>query len=209
MNITIKVHNLQNQTEAHKTHNHIYNDIKFNQKKKKEAVKLHVICVSSNNDRHCVTMTFIPLQYTSLHLLTFRYFPFKFHPSTLHYASPQLSTLHFFPFKFYFVTLHYTSPLHFFPFKFHLATLHYTSPHLSTLHFFPFKFYPVTLHYTSPLHFFPFKIHPNTLHYPLIWLNPISISYRFISPHFTTLHLTSLHIPSPNLQTCTAAYSAS
>ena len=32
INITIKIHNLQNQTEAHKTHNHIYSDTKWNQK---------------------------------------------------------------------------------------------------------------------------------------------------------------------------------
>ena len=55
------------------------------------------------------------------------------------------------------------------------TSLHYTSLHLSTLHF------------------LSFKLHPTTLRYPLIWLNPISISYRSISPHITTLHLTSLH----------------
>ena len=37
------------------------------------------------------------------------------------------------------------------------------------------------------------SLHFTTLHYPLIWLNPISISYRSISLHITTLHLTSLH----------------
>jgi len=31
-----------------------------------------------------------------------------------------------------------------------------------------------------------------TLHYPLIWPNPIQISYRTISRHTTTLHPTSL-----------------
>ena len=53
--------------------------------------------------------------------------------------------------------------------------LHSTSLHLSILQFFQFKLYPITLHY------------------PLIWLKPIYISYRSISPHITTLHLTSLH----------------
>jgi len=68
---------------------------------------------------------------------------------------------------------------------------------LSTLHFLSFKHHPTTLHSTSlqlsTLHFLSFKLHPTTLHYPLIWLNPISISYRSISPQITTLHLTSLH----------------
>ena len=35
--------------------------------------------------------------------------------------------------------------------------------------------------------------HFTTLHYLFIWLNPIQVSYRFISPHITTLYLTSLH----------------
>jgi len=42
--------------------------------------------------------------------------------------------------------------------------------------------HPVTKIFT-PLHFFPFNLHQTTLYYPLIWLNPISISYRSISPH--------------------------
>ena len=45
----------------------------------------------------------------------------------------------------------------------------------------------------SILHFFSFKLYPTTLRYYLIWLNPIQISYRSISPHITTFHLTSLH----------------
>ena len=32
----------------------------------KEAVKLHMVCVSSNNDRHPVPKTFTPLVDTSL-----------------------------------------------------------------------------------------------------------------------------------------------
>ena len=56
---------------------------------------------------------------------------------------------------------------------------------MSTLHFLLFKLHPNTLHSTSlhlsTLHFLSFKLHPTTLQYPLIWLNPISISYRSIS----------------------------
>jgi len=37
------------------------------------------------------------------------------------------------------------------------------------------------------------SLHFTTLHYPLIWLNPIKISYSSISLHFTSLHFTSLH----------------
>ena len=29
----------------------------------KETVKLHMVCISSNNDRHSVPKTFIPLHY--------------------------------------------------------------------------------------------------------------------------------------------------
>ena len=49
----------------------------------------------------------------------------------------------------------------------------------------------------STLHFLSFKLHLATLHYILIWLNPIEISYRSISPHITTLHLTS-HKSNPS-----------
>ena len=74
------------------------------------------------------------------------------------------------------------------------------SLHFSTLH-------PNTLHSTSlhllTLHFLSFKLHPNTIHCPLIWLKPIEIFYRSISPHITTLRLTPLHCIfrwfSPNL----------
>jgi len=62
------------------------------------------------------------------------------------------------------------------------------SLHFTTLH--PTN--STSLH-LSTLHFLSFKLHPTTLHYPLIWLNPIYISCRSISPHITTLHLTSLH----------------
>ena len=32
----------------------------------KEAVKLHTVCISSDNDRHPVTKTFTPFHYTAL-----------------------------------------------------------------------------------------------------------------------------------------------
>jgi hypothetical protein len=37
----------------------------------KEAVKLHIVCISSNNDRHPVPKIFTPLYHTSLHFTTF------------------------------------------------------------------------------------------------------------------------------------------
>jgi len=61
------------------------------------------------------------------------------------------------------------------------------SPHFTTIH-------PTIFHYTccnftsSQLNFTQLFIP----HYPLIWLNPIPISYRSISPHITTLHLTTI-----------------
>ena len=70
--ITIRIHDSQNQTEAHKIYSHIYNDKKWNQKNVKEcdkrkshiSSKLHMIYISSNV-RHPVTKTFTPLHYTS------------------------------------------------------------------------------------------------------------------------------------------------
>ena len=57
----------------------------------------------------------------------------------------------------------------------------------TTLHFFCLYFTPlVDISLFSHLNF-------TQLHYSLIWLNPISISYRSISPHITTFHLISLH----------------
>jgi len=57
----------------------------------KEAVKLHMICISSNNDGHPVPKTFTPLHntcrhFTSFHLnFTFLYF------TTLHYPLIRLN----------------------------------------------------------------------------------------------------------------------
>jgi hypothetical protein len=63
----------------------------------------------------------------------------------------------------------------------HLVTktftpLHYTCRHFAYSH----------LNFT--------QLHFTTLHCPLIWINPIQIPYRFISPLITMLHLTSLQL---------------
>ena len=87
------------------------------------------------------------------------------HPVTKTFTPLHSTSLHFTP--LHSTSLHFT-PLHYT--SLHFPTLHSTSLHLSTLHFFSFK--------------------PQ---YSLIWLNPIYISYRSISPHITTFHLTSLH----------------
>jgi len=72
----------------------------------KEAVKPHMICISSNNDRHPVPKTFTTLHSTSLHLSTLHFFPFKLYLSTLHYTSlpSALAEIHF-----NFPPLHFTS----------------------------------------------------------------------------------------------------
>ena len=88
--------------------------------------KLHLIYVSSNNDRHRVTKIFTPIHYTS--------------PTTLHSTSLYLSTLHFFPFKLPPTTLYYpfiwlnsTAP-------FHLTSLHFTSLNFTFRRFSPYFF---------------------------------------------------------------------
>jgi len=95
--ITIRIHkhnskNTQftNQTEPHKTYNHIYSDTKWNQKNMEDCdkrnnhigSKLRMICISSSNDRHPVTKTFTTLRSTSLHLSTLHFLSFKLHPTT-------------------------------------------------------------------------------------------------------------------------------
>ena len=91
--MTVRIHNSQNKTEAHKTHNHIYSDTKWNQKNMTECdkrnshinSKLHVICISSDgDDRHSLTETF-----TTLHCL-----PYKLHPGTLHYTCRHFTAYH-------------------------------------------------------------------------------------------------------------------
>jgi hypothetical protein len=61
------------------------------------------------------------------------------------------------------------------------SSLHFTQLHLTPLH-------STCQHFTSS----HLNLTPTTLHFPLIWLNPISISYCSISPHISALHLTSL-----------------
>jgi len=59
-------------------------------KEYERSSKLHMISISSDNDRHPVPKTFTPLQdfhSISLHLSTLHLFPFKLHPTTLHYTS--------------------------------------------------------------------------------------------------------------------------
>jgi hypothetical protein len=58
--------------------------------------KLHMIYVSSNNDRHPVTKTFTPLQYTSLFLstLSFGLNPIKFPTAPFHLTSLHFTSLH-------------------------------------------------------------------------------------------------------------------
>ena len=62
---------------------------KWDQKNMKEcdkrkrhiSSKLHMIYISSNNGRHPVTKTFIPLHCTSPHLSTLHFLSFKLHPT--------------------------------------------------------------------------------------------------------------------------------
>ena len=51
----------------------------------KEAVKLYMVCINFNKDRHPVPKSFTPLHYTSLHLSILYFFPLKLYSSTLHY----------------------------------------------------------------------------------------------------------------------------
>jgi len=75
INITIRIHKLQNSTKLYKTYNHIHNDKKKkNQENMKEYdkwkshIKLPVIYISSDNARHPVTKThYTPLHYTFRH----------------------------------------------------------------------------------------------------------------------------------------------
>jgi len=60
----------------------------------KEAVKFHMVRISSNNDRHSVPKTFTPFHSASLHLSTIHFFQFKLYPSTLHYTSLHFTSLH-------------------------------------------------------------------------------------------------------------------
>jgi hypothetical protein len=61
---------------------------------------------------------------------------------------------------------------------------HYTSPNYTSLHLSTFADTALRLIQTSPS-------------YTSLWLYPIQISYRSISPHITKLHLTWLHFIAP------------
>jgi len=73
--------------EAYKTYSRIYNETQQKQKNIKEAVKLHMICISSNNDGHPVPKKLTPLRYFSLHSSTYHFFRFKLYPSIPHCTS--------------------------------------------------------------------------------------------------------------------------
>jgi len=51
----------------------------------KEAAKLHMICTSSNNDRHSLPKTFTPLHYTCRHLTSSHVNFTHIHFTTFHY----------------------------------------------------------------------------------------------------------------------------
>jgi hypothetical protein len=93
-----------------------------NQKNMKEVVKLHIVCISYNHDRHPVPKTFTPLHYTCRH----------FTSSHLNFTQLHFTALSFglTPFKFP------TAP-------FHLTSLHFTSLHFIALldHFYLFLFF--------------------------------------------------------------------
>jgi len=113
-------------TEAYETYNHIYSDTKWNQRNMKKydkrnsqtSSKLHLIYVSSNNDRHPVIKTFNPLHYTCQHFI---FSHLKLHPTTLHYTALHFSHLNF-------TQLHFTTfSFGLTPFKFPSAPFHLTS----------------------------------------------------------------------------------
>ena len=81
--------------------------------------KLHMFCISSNNDRHPITKTFTTLHSSSLHLSTLHFLSFKLQPATLHYPLIWLNPPQFPPAPFHLTitTLHLT----------HFTTPHFTS----------------------------------------------------------------------------------
>jgi len=97
--------------------------------------KLHVIYMSSNNDRQPVTKTVTPLHYTCRHFIS----------SHLNFAQLHFTTLSFglTSFKFPTAQFHLTS-LHYY-----LTSIHFTfrrfSPHFYSFHFTPFIIAFITL----------------------------------------------------------------
>jgi len=62
--------------------------------------KLHMIYISSNNDRHSVTKTFTPLHYSCRHFTSLPcpfigLIPFKFPTAPFHLTSLHFTSLHF------------------------------------------------------------------------------------------------------------------
>ena len=119
----------------------------------KEAVKLHMVCISSSNDRHPFPKTFTPLHYTFRHFTSSHLNFTHLHFTTLHSTSLQLSTLDFLPFKLHPTTLYYPliwlNPSKFPTAPFHLTSLNFTSlyvtpllhdfsPHFCSFHSTPF-----------------------------------------------------------------------
>jgi len=82
----------------------MYNDKKWNQKNMKDcdkrnshtSSKLHLICVSSNNDGHPVTKTFTPIHYTSPNYTSLHFTDTCRHLTSSHLNFTQLhfTTLH-------------------------------------------------------------------------------------------------------------------
>ena len=99
---------------------------KIEPKEYERSSRLHMICISSNNDRYTITKTCTPLHYTSQHLSTLYFFPFKLRPTTLHYTSLYFTTLSFGLTPFNFPTA-----------SFHLTSLHFTSLHCTFRWFLP------------------------------------------------------------------------
>jgi hypothetical protein len=98
------------------------------QKNIKEAAKLHVICISSNNDRHPVPKIFTPLHYTCQHFISTHLNFTHLHFTTLHYSPNWLNA----------------SRIPYRPISYHITTLHLTSLHCTfrrlSSHFYSFRF---------------------------------------------------------------------
>jgi len=143
--------------------------------------KLHVICISSNNDRHPVTKTFTTLHPTtlhsiSLHLSTLHFFLLKLHPTTLHYPLIWLNPIS--------ISYRYTSP--------HITSLHLTSFSLqftALLYDFRHNSIPITSPHITTLHLTSFSLHFTAFLYDFRHTSAL-----LTSPHITTLHLTSLSL---------------
>jgi len=104
----------------------------------KEAVKLHMVCISSNNDRHPVSETFTPLHYTCQHFTSCHLNFTQLHFTTLSFG---LAPSKFSSASFHLTSLHFTSP--------HVTTLHLTSCHCTFRqflpHFYSFRFIPLII----------------------------------------------------------------